>query len=966
MAGYRADIEIGVKGLRDLQTFRREVDVLSKGITDVNNSLNGAAQSLNNYNRNLQTASRNINAVNAGTIAERDAISQYVRALGEANTARERQNRLILEQIEAQRKARLAASGIRETTQFPGPIGPGPASPIGALVGQKSPVEERIRRTIVARKEEADLQTALLRLEERSAQEVNKKVQAQQALVAGTREVYELTAQTNRQQQFLAGRSGSALQGPLQALGPNPLLASSASAAGFRVALPLTKAEQATLDILRKRQEVLNRILKQRQKLSTLAANLQKLENQSTVAIADAKREQQQLTEAKERELQISKQSALLAGKFSPIGGAENIPGSPAFLAAQRKRRREQISGVALGAGFPLLFGGGPGAVIGGALGGLVPGPGKFAAEIAFSALGQQFDKLASAAGQLGTALNPLTLNVDKIAEASGVAGTKTQEYLNIIEKYATKAEAAEAATRILASRIGTDGVKALKKFGEDAQKLGNQLSIIFTRVLENISRLVGPLLSRIASGLERGNLVEGFKTRTGLTGREAVAQQILSTAARRQGRGAIPSQVKNLGEQIGLTGTAAQIIEQAKTIGAASQKALQNQLDTALQTRAEQLELEAQPKGPKGPTDRTAQLRADLEAFKAISAANDRIRDALFDGNKELAIKFTYDKQIADINRDTEKALLSANFQSEKAVIRALQIVRIKDAQLQRDDDLKELARDINEIITNTLDDLRGGVSWEDTGLRDIFDLKLPDAIKETQENLKNLVDPAQNIINAATAIGDAFEQSFTRIITGAVSARQGLADFFKNLGDYFVNAAGRIAAEALKLQAINVLQSLLSPLLGPKFGVSGLTLPGLEGTGALAPKPLFKNGVFAEGGFVTSPTRALIGEGGESEYVIPASKMKSAMNRYAAGARGNAVLSGGDETSGSGMATMAPAAIDVRYNVERINNVDYVTNQEFQAGLQQAASQGAERGQQLALRRLQQSVTTRRRLGI
>ena len=115
-----------------------------------------------------------------------------------------------------------------------------------------------------------------------------------------------------------------------------------------------------------------------------------------------------------------------------------------------------------------------------------------------------------------------------------------------------------------------------------------------------------------------------------------------------------------------------------------------------------------------------------------------------------------------------------------------------------------------------------------------------------------------------------------------------------------------------------------------------------------------------------MTGPTRALIGEGGESEYVIPASKMKSAMNRYASGARGNAVLSGGDEASGGNTATMAPAAIDVRYNVERINNVDYVTNQEFQAGLQQAASQGAERGQQLALRRLQQSVTTRRRLGI
>ena len=48
------------------------------------------------------------------------------------------------------------------------------------------------------------------------------------------------------------------------------------------------------------------------------------------------------------------------------------------------------------------------------------------------------------------------------------------------------------------------------------------------------------------------------------------------------------------------------------------------------------------------------------------------------------------------------------------------------------------------------------------------------------------------------------------------------------------------------------------------------------------------------------------------------------------------------------------------VQYSVERINNVD-VTD-EFQTGMQQAAAQGAQRGQQLVLNRLQQSPTTQR----
>ena len=370
--------------------------------------------------------------------------------------------------------------------------------------------------------------------------------------------------------------------------------------------------------------------------------------------------------------------------------------------------------------------------------------------------------------------------------------------------------------------------------------------------------------------------------------------------------------------------------------------------------------------RGARPPKDRTAQLLADLDAMKLMSITQDGIRDALFEGNKELAIQLEYDQKIADITRDTAKALMSANYESEKAVIRAQEIVRIKDAQLERDDQLRELARDVNEIITNTLEDLRGGISWDDTGMREIFDMRLPDAVKELKDSVETLTDPANQIIGAATAIGDAFAESFKGIISGAVTARQGLSNFFKSIGNYFIDMAARIAAEALKLQGIQILQSLLSPLLGSGFGIGQMNLPGLQGTGALSTGNLFPTGAFAEGGFVTKPTGALIGEGGEPEYVIPASKMRTAMARYAGGARGDSVVSGdGTQTSATGAtATMEP--IDVRYSVERINNVDYVTADQFQAGMRQAAQQGAAQGETRALRKLQMSSSTRRRVGI
>ena len=57
---------------------------------------------------------------------------------------------------------------------------------------------------------------------------------------------------------------------------------------------------------------------------------------------------------------------------------------------------------------------------------------------------------------------------------------------------------------------------------------------------------------------------------------------------------------------------------------------------------------------------------------------------------------------------------------------------------------------------------------------------------------------------------------------------------------------------------------------------------------------------------------------------------------------------------------------AIDVRYSVERINDVEYVTSAQFQAVLRLAAQQGASQGEQRALRQLQQNTSVRGRVGL
>jgi hypothetical protein len=93
----------------------------------------------------------------------------------------------------------------------------------------------------------------------------------------------------------------------------------------------------------------------------------------------------------------------------------------------------------------------------------------------------------------------------------------------------------------------------------------------------------------------------------------------------------------------------------------------------------------------------------------------------------------------------------------------------------------------------------------------------------------------------------------------------------------------------------------------------------------------------------------------------------MSAAMSRYSRGARGESVIAGSgssSESGGTATATMEP--IDVRFSIERINNVDYVTADQFQRGMAQAAQQGAIQGERRAMRSLKNSAATRRGVGI
>ena len=243
--------------------------------------------------------------------------------------------------------------------------------------------------------------------------------------------------------------------------------------------------------------------------------------------------------------------------------------------------------------------------------------------------------------------------------------------------------------------------------------------------------------------------------------------------------------------------------------------------------------------------------------------------------------------------------------------------------------------------------------------------DEQFPLLSAETRDNIKEQLEALYAQENVTQALKDAADDRAKKekeVADKQAEQAKKLEDLYKNVGTAIENSIvdGIMGA----IDGTQTLQETVSGLLKDigkmllQFAVSGLLKSAFPGS------PLFA----AEGAYVSGPTNAVVGEGGESEYIIPESKMRESMARYSRGARGSSVIpeTGGSGTSGEGGGTAVAAPIDVRYTVERINSVDYVTADQFQDGMRRAANQGAKQGEQQTLKRLQMSSSTRKRTGM
>ena len=217
--------------------------------------------------------------------------------------------------------------------------------------------------------------------------------------------------------------------------------------------------------------------------------------------------------------------------------------------------------------------------------------------------------------------------------------------------------------------------------------------------------------------------------------------------------------------------------------------------------------------------------------------------------------------------------------------------------------------------------------------------------AIKDFNKLSGSNINPLTGLEDATDRVAVKWETIKETIASGLTSAVEGLIAGTKTLGESLAGIAKSIASMYLKAAFMNMLPGLPT---------------GAEGA-------FVSNGIkpFAAGGMATKPTLGLIGEAGEDEYVIPASKMASSMQRYSAGARGEAVIPGtGSSYAGGG----AGGSTTVNYSgpILNFNSEEFVPKSAVGQIIATAAKKGASMGETRTMRTFQTSRSARSRVGI
>lgn len=187
---------------------------------------------------------------------------------------------------------------------------------------------------------------------------------------------------------------------------------------------------------------------------------------------------------------------------------------------------------------------------------------------------------------------------------------------------------------------------------------------------------------------------------------------------------------------------------------------------------------------------------------------------------------------------------------------------------------------------------------------------------------------------------VNDKFVQPIAKAINGLV---EGIANAFKTVKDA-ITAPFKAAFESVRgivNQILNgigtaigsVINAINGIIRGANAALARLQLPQIP----QLPMPQIPR--FAEGGVVSGPTLAMVGEGGEPEYIVPQSKAGAFAANWMAGVRGPAAI---PRFAEGGMVVPTSANVSIQTGpVTQMNGTNFVTTDDLSAAVQAGVNQ-------------------------
>ena len=180
-------------------------------------------------------------------------------------------------------------------------------------------------------------------------------------------------------------------------------------------------------------------------------------------------------------------------------------------LQEQKRAAKQFQEDLALGAGFPLLFGGGVGAVGGGVAGALAgQGKGGFGLQILFSALGTQIDTFVASmqdkAKELGKAFSDINGSFDVLKEKLIISSKAEEKRIQALADQGRTVDANVEALKDFQRQFGSDSVTNIKNLSSELDRADRAFAKLGASLLNLLN---GPLLRFAKAGADLAELID-------------------------------------------------------------------------------------------------------------------------------------------------------------------------------------------------------------------------------------------------------------------------------------------------------------------------------------------------------------------------------------------------------------------------------------------------------------------------